>query len=117
MATISELMEGKKPGEIQICSRTDSERLKFFAPYYWDRSVNYWWGLNEVGRSDCFIGTLDKWEIYTEPKKKVVWYEYAKTKQFESGSSVWLSVNPDLMLRTDDCVYTPTGRTVEVEGE
>ena len=114
MATISELMAGKKPGEIKV-RVFNLIPGSWFKPYY--AAEGKWHGTMDNGDSDCFEDSIENWEIYTEPKKKVVWYEYAKTKQFESGSSVWLSVNPDLMPRADDCVYTPTGRTVEVEGE
>ncbi len=115
MSTISELMAGKKPGEIKV-NQIGWANGHFFRPYY--VSEGHWYGLDDSQCSMSFRHKEDNWQLYTEPKAKVVWHEYARTKQFEAGSTAWLVIPPDLLIQdVTGWSLTPTGRTVEVEQE
>lgn len=87
MATIDQLMEGKKPGEIKICTSKHPMRDGYFVPYYNIRGL--WYGIfhaldnridNEIHNSE---DEGDYWQLYTQPKKKVkrwLWV-YANNKK------------------------------------
>jgi hypothetical protein len=120
MPTISELMEGKAPGTVKI--RMSSMPDGYFVPYYLATRRNYlegyWHGLTDVGLSDCHNDVDERWYLYTEPKQKVVWVEWLVTSKpntldMSAYISFWPSgYTPESSMRN----YTPTGRTVEVEG-
>jgi len=121
MARISELMQGKKPGEIKI--RCDS-RAGYFQPYFVTKNGVYV-GLDECGDICSYSyrpGEVDNsWQLYTEPKPKVIYYEFlsipidegikstfARVEYYKEGTQPFPSIHFD---------YVKTGRTVEVEGE
>jgi len=71
MATISELMEGKKPGEIKVRNLYGD----IFIPYF--KSDVLWHGLNGyIGKATNFLDSRTSWQIYTEPKPKVKRAQY-----------------------------------------
>ena len=55
----------------------------WFKPYFKDRSGDFW-GLDSEGNSTHWLKSdRHKWELYTEPKKKVKVYQYMfKNKSF-----------------------------------
>lgn len=73
MATIDELMEGKKPGEIKVRRRSWSEEV-YFTPYF--KEADVWYGLRN-SYHDFWSGDVDEYEIYREPKPKVRRYLWA----------------------------------------
>ena len=75
MATIDELMKGKKPGEIKVSSGEylGDDNGFYFIPFF---KIDYVWHGQVIGpehiRADYFKGhENDTWYLYTEPKKKV----------------------------------------------
>lgn len=116
---ISELMAGKKPGEIKIRG-SNWHTDRWFQPYYLAHDV--WYGIIYNGISNCFSDDQINWIIYTEPKAKVVWVEYLMTpkpnKAVDSplGDCRWFNIVGNLVPhKLDEYNYTKTGRTMEVE--
>lgn len=82
MATIDELMQGKKPGEIKV---THKEGIfsagYFFIPYFRSnyiqfRSAATWYGLIDNSKPWDFPADLDLWKLYEEPKPEVKLVKY-----------------------------------------
>ena len=78
MATISELMEGKKPGEIKI--RLDTFlKGHYFIPYF-QAEYDNWHGVLCDTRDTIhahYYGVYSEgWELYTEPNPKVLMAQY-----------------------------------------
>ncbi len=69
MATIDELMEGKRPGEIRI-TRATNIRTEYVRPFYKDNSWQ-WHGLDEHNVNADLYFDKDDWRLYEEPKPKV----------------------------------------------
>lgn len=64
MATISQLMEGKVPGEIKV-QGAEYTGCWYFTPYF--RANGLWYGTNQNGELDKWRDDNLNWEIYTEP--------------------------------------------------
>lgn len=77
--TISELMEGKRPGEIKIAS-PHLKQTVWFQPYFTDKN-KHWHGISYLGDSQRWEGHIADWQIYVEPKKKKIMYQYAFKRQ------------------------------------
>lgn len=76
MSTIDELMAGKKPGEIKIRrAEWGLAQRTWFKPMY--KINNCWIGPSSGSECDRFFNDCDDWEIYREPKKKVVRWLWA----------------------------------------
>lgn len=75
MATLDDLMEGKKPGEIKVSIR-GIENSYWFRPYFKDRNGR-WFGPGSDGNSNFFGATYDA-SIFEEPKpkKKITLYQW-----------------------------------------
>jgi hypothetical protein len=95
MATIAQLMEGKKPGEIKL--RLSSwPPTSFFSPFYITVD-EIWHGLMKDGYS-CWYRNIDtNWELYTEPKPKRKLAPYIVT----DGKAVW---SPNTFFEDDSSV-------------
>ena len=115
MATISELMEGGRPGEVRITCRGEVNPHWWFEPYF--EVGGMWYGKTPEKTVAAYAN--GGWEIYTEPKKKVKWVEYLVTPTNPASGTTpytaWFREEQNKSLYT--CVTTKTGRTVEVEGE
>ncbi len=70
MATIDELMQGKKPGEIKVRQVTWGADC-WFEPYFRTRLISessQWWnGLKQNECADCYTATGGGWELWQEP--------------------------------------------------
>lgn len=90
MATIDKLMEGKKPGEVLVNQSIWPPR-EFFSPFFRDRH-GVWHGLDERRESVRWSGDVGGWQLYTEPKKKVVkWLWVNSAGYIFSGPNHFLS--------------------------
>lgn len=69
MPIISQLMEGRNPGEIKVYSGAHR-----FIPYF--ESYGMWHGLDACGNPTAFLDSCTSWKIYTEPKPKVKRAQY-----------------------------------------
>ncbi len=77
MATITELMTGKQPGEIRVtCCGFD--KGSWFQPYFQNKHGD-WFGLcsESWGVSYSQNYMTNGWQLYTEPKAKVVRWLWA----------------------------------------
>lgn len=76
MATISQLMQSRVPGEIRIQLKGWDDG-SYFIPQFKD-AFGTWHGTTPGGR---YLGYRDAyspdWELYTEPKKMVARYQWA----------------------------------------
>ena len=88
MATITELMQGRAPGEIRVRSPGWGSDA-YFTPYY--LAGAYWCGINNNGAHASSNNYNDDWELYTEPKRKVALYNWA-VRYVDRGNSIYSSI-------------------------
>ena len=77
MATIQELVDQQedwKPGTLKLRNNGEEDR-KYFMPYFLD-SEGEWVGVDEHRETTAFNENSTGWEVYTEPKKKVKYYQW-----------------------------------------
>ena len=74
MATLNQLMEGRRPGEIKVC-KLSLGGGSYFIPYF-QNVYGRWHGLREDGTNEDYAANNNLWEIYTEPKPKVKRAQY-----------------------------------------
>lgn len=74
MATISDLVakHSKVPGDIRIQHEDSND---WFQPFFFVQGS--WFGRNSMDVAVSFYGDLHRWQLYTEPKKKVVRWLWA----------------------------------------
>lgn len=124
MATIDELMEGRKPGEIKIIS-PDVVDESYFVPFFRDQA-GLWNGLDAKGRSRYYNNHRKNWEIYTEQKPKKILYEIMgryKQRSIPINEGWYLSLRLfdeksfENLCDDDVLEYRKTGRTFEVDDD
>lgn len=98
MATISELMKDKKPGEIKI-SQPSWLADEYFVPFYQDYG---WYGLSNGKISWTYSPGGTNWRLYQEPKKQETRWKWAY-----KGSRGWIE---------SDYFYTEERATKELAG-
>ena len=80
MATLNELMEGKKPGEIKVQLKSFLPE-QYFVPHF-QSICTLWHGINESGDYERYDEDLRDWQLYTEPKPKVKRAQYIVISDF-----------------------------------
>lgn len=78
MAKIQELIDAQedwKPGSL-ILGTSEWGAGVFFIPYYFCETGKEWFGLDQNNESEAWSTIGDLWEVYTEPRKKVKYYQW-----------------------------------------
>jgi hypothetical protein len=111
LKTIDDLMEDRFPGEIKI-RNVNWDNDDYFIPYF-ITTCGLWYGIDVDGAATYYADTAS-WQIYTEPKRKKIVYEW----MFYSHRGWFISdalCTEEEATHTYRGVYQKTGRQFEVE--
>ncbi len=100
MPTISELMEGKKPGEIRVTGLSEYDAVYWFRPYY--RIEGCWHG-PDIQVPHYSWKDDDTWQLYTEPKPKVVRWLWALSRD-NSGTFDGIFLDTEYMSEEEEAL-------------